>query len=393
MPKMPPAVERKYLSNTWVELSASAYAGNIRYFRRMTGKRPEFSVVINANAYGHGWQSIARLAVKNQVDSFCVHSLDEALRLRRAGFHQNILIMGHVPLGRLEAVVEAGFRIVVYNRETLEQLHHIAENSFRLARVHLKLETGTYRQGIDLEDLDWFIRRLKHTPRVLLEAVYTHFADIGDGIGQDYAEYQRYSFQQQVRMIQKAGFPILKKHAACTAAILLFPETHFDLIRLGIGQYGLWPSAETRQAYREKNGGKAGDALKPVLSWKTRISQIKTVPADNTVGYGRTFTTARDSRIAVLPVGYADGYDRQLSNRGQVLIRGRRAPVCGRICMNLMMVDVTDIPDVSLEDEVVLIGRQGREQISADDLAELCGTINYEVIARINSELPRIIVE
>lgn len=393
MPQMPPAVERKYLSNTWVELSASAYAGNIRYFRKMTGKRPEFSVVINANAYGHGWQSIARLAVKNQVDSFCVHSLDEALRLRRAGFHQNILIMGHVPLGRLETVVEEGFRLVVYNRETLEQLHDIAEDSFRLARVHLKLETGTYRQGIDLADLEWFIDRLKRTPRVLLEAVYTHFADIDDSSRQDYAEYQRYCFQQLVRMVQKAGFPILKKHAACTAAILLFPDTHFDMIRLGIGQYGLWPSPETRRAYREKNGGKGGEVLKPVLSWKTRISQIKAVSADNTVGYGRTFTTTRDSRIAVLPVGYADGYDRQLSNRGHVLIRGRRAPVCGRICMNLMMVDVTDIPGVSLEDEAVLIGRQGREQISADDLAELCGTINYEVIARINSELPRIIVE
>ncbi len=386
-------IEHKYLNNTWIELSESAYANNIRFFRKIIGARPEFSVVIKANGYGHGWQSIARLAMKNQVDSFCVHSLGEALRLRRAGFNQNILIMGHVPIGRLEEAVEENFRLVVYNRETLLRLHEITASLYKLARIHLKLETGTFRQGIAQEELEWFLKELKHTPRILLEAVYTHFANIEDTTNHDYADYQRYCFNQLVRLIQSNGFPILKKHAASTAAAMLFPETHFDMVRLGIGQYGLWPSRETMVSYKEKFGEKISETLQPVLTWKARISQIKTVPADNTIGYGRTYKTTRDSRIAILPIGYSDGYDRMLSNQSYVLIKGKRAPLRGRVCMNLIMVDITDIPDVALEDEAVLIGKQGEEEITIDQLAAMSGTINYEVTARLNNEITRIIVD
>lgn len=386
-------IERSYLNNTWIELSESAYAHNLKFFRRHIGPETELSVVVKANAYGHGWQSIARLAIKHGADSFCVHSLDEALKLRRSGFQQNILIMGHVLLDRLEDVVRENFRLVVFNRETLSSLNKITNRLNKLVRIHLKLETGTYRQGIDQRELEWFLKQLKKAPRVILEAVYTHFANIEDTTSYDYADFQKYTFNQLVKRIHDAGFTILKKHTACTAAMLLFPDTHMDMVRLGIGQYGLWPSRETFASYQEKNGRDAEKALKPVLTWKARISQIKRVEADNTIGYGRTFRTTRRTRIAVIPVGYSDGYDRGLSNKAHVLIHGKQAPVRGRICMNLMMVDITDIPNVKLEDEVVLIGKQGKEQITADDLATLSGTINYEVVSRINTDIPRIIVK
>jgi alanine racemase len=386
-------VERKFLSNTWIEISEAAYLHNLNFFRTKVGTRPELSVVIKANAYGHGWQTIARIASKHGVDSFCVHSLNEALKLRHAGFNQNILVMGHIPLNCLSDAIRNNLRVVVYNRETLEKLHILSEKLGKLVRIHLKLETGTYRQGIDQNDLPWFLEKLKHTPRVILEAVYTHFANIEDTTNHEYADFQRYLFKKMVEIVRNKGFPILKKHAACTAAALLFPDLHFDMVRLGIGQYGYWPSQQTMVSYREKYKTSISDTLRPVLSWKTRISQIKAVSKGNTIGYGRTYKTTRDSIIAVLPIGYSDGYDRSISNQGYVLIGGHRAPIRGRICMNLMMVDVTDIPDVALEQEVVLIGQQGSERITAEDLAEWSGTIHYEILARLNPEIPRVMVD
>ncbi len=386
-------VERPYLNNTWIALSETAYANNLQFFKQIIGRHTELAAVIKANAYGHGWQSIARLAVKHGVNSFCVHSLEEGLRLRRAGFRQKILILGHVPFNRLEAAVAHDFRLAVFNRETLERLDQLTEAAGKLTRIHLKLETGTFRQGIGQEELPGFLEKLKKTPRVILEAVYTHFADIEDTLNRDYAEYQQYHFHKLVQIIREKGFPILKQHAACTAAALLFEKTHLDLVRLGIGQYGFWPSKETLISYKEKHGPQVEQALRPVLSWKTRISQVKWVPVDNTIGYGRSYKTTRDTRIAILPIGYSDGFDRRLSNRGYVLIRGKRAPVRGRICMNLTMVDITDIPGVQVEDEVVLIGSQGDETITVEQIAALCGTIHYEIISRLNPEIPRVVVD
>lgn len=386
-------VRKKYLSNTWIELSETAYAGNLAFFRELVGPRRELSVVVKANGYGHGWQSIARLAARHGADSFCVHSLDEALRLRRAGFTQNVLIMGHVPLARLEEVVEGKFRLVLFNRETLERLAEITEARAALVRVHLKIETGTHRWGVSGDELRWFLDRLKQTPRIMLEAVYTHFANIEDTRNADYADYQKYQFHQQMKLLKEAGFSIFKKHAACTAAVLLFPDTHFDMVRLGIGQYGLWPSAETLASSRSRHGDDVRDRLTPVMTWKTRVSQLKWVAPDNTIGYGRTTRTTRETRLAVLPVGYSDGYPRALSNVGVVLIRGQRAPVRGRICMNVMMVDVTHIAGVTLEDEVVLLGRQGTEVLTPEEVAAAAGTIAYEIVARINPDIPRVLVD
>ncbi len=378
---------------TWIEISQSAYAHNLAFFRKKIPPTTELSVVIKSNAYGHGMLEIARLAVQSGADSFCVHSLDEALQLRKAGFGQDTLIMGPVPLGRLSEVVEHNFRLALFTTETLRELARLAQAGNQPVRVHLKLETGTYRQGISERELPRFLAALKEAPMLQLEAVYTHFANIEDTTNHDYALRQLQRFTEMAEAVQKSGFPGVKKHTACSAAILLFPETHFDMVRLGISQYGLWPSRETFVSYKIRHTRNGEDVLRPVLSWKTRVGQIKEVPANHCIGYGCTYQTTRDSRIAVLPIGYADGYDRGLSNQSYVLIHGQRAPIRGRVCMNLIMVDVTDIPDVRLEDEVVLIGRQGNEVITADYLAGLIGTINYELVTRINWQIPRVVVE
>lgn len=391
------ALDTRHL-NTWVEVSAAAYAHNLRFFRQRIGAGVELSAVVKSNAYGHGLEVIAPLAVRHGADSFCVHALDEALALRRAGFSQPILVMGHVPLLRLGEALEHDLRLVLYNPETLARLDERTVSmsrgpKARPVRVHLKLETGTYRQGVDEAGLPALLAALGARPQVVLEGAYTHFADIEDTTDHTYAHAQLERFQRMVATVKAAGHADLRLHAACSAATLLFPSTHLDMVRLGVSQYGLWPSKETYVSYLEHHGRTAAGVLRPVLSWKTRVSQVKSVPADGFIGYGRTYQTTRDSRIAVLPVGYADGYDRKLSNRGAVLIGGRRAPVRGRVCMNLTMVDVTDIPDVALEDEVVLLGRQGEREVSAEAIAGLVGTIPYEIVSRISPTIPRLVVE
>lgn len=377
----------------WIEISESAYRNNLRFFKKQLDKKTEFSVVVKSNAYGHGLKEISRLAVKHGADSFCVHTLDEALELRREGFKCDILIMGPVLLSRLSEVVKNDLRLVVYNLETIQQLKKLTSKIKRRVKIHLKLETGTYRQGILKEDLPSFLSELKKSDYVNLEGIYTHFANIEDTTNHDYAFYQLDLFNQMADMTKNSGFPEVKCHTACSAAILLFPETHFDMVRLGISQFGFWPSRETFVSYKSKHPQGVEDILQPVLSWKTRIAQIKHVQADQKIGYGGTYQTTRHSKIAVLPIGYADGYDRKLSNQSYVLIHSQRAPVRGRVCMNLTMVDVTDLPEVHLEDEVILIGKDDRNKITCDYLAGLCGTINYEFVTRLNWQIPRIVVK
>ena len=235
-----------------------------------------------------------------------------------------------------------------------------------------------------------FVSEIKGKTGLVLEGVSTHFANIEDTLNHDYAEKQLDIFQDALNRVrdQDEDPPII--HTACTAAVILFPRTHFNMLRAGIGIYGLWPSRET---YLSTIMGKLYvPDLKPVLSWKTRIAQLKTIPEGSYVGYGCAFKTCRETRLAVLPVGYSDGYDRKMGNTSYVLINGKRAPVIGRVCMNLMMIDVTDIPDVKLEDEVILLGKNGDAVISAESMAEWTGTINYEVVTRISPLLERKIV-
>lgn len=373
-------------SLVWVELAAGSPEYNLAEIRRSHGFSGIHCAVVKSNAYGHGVKEM--LPMLSSADWLAVNSLDEGLELRGLGEERPVLLMGHVPLQRLEEARSADLRFIVCNFETVDAIRKLPASP-ELFRLHMKVETGTWRQGVVPERALELARAVTETPGAFLEGVYTHFANIEDTLNHDYAGKQLEVFKGVLSELRDNGIEPPVTHTACTAAAILFQKTHFTMLRTGIGLYGLWPSRETKLS--AESMGVQMPGLKPVLTWKTRIVQLKEVPRGSFIGYGCTCRTIRDSRIAVLPVGYADGYGRSVGNSGWVLLNGRRAPILGRVCMNLCMADVTDIPGVQLEDEVVLLGRSGDEEVSAELLGEWMNTINYEVVTGISPYLPRIV--
>ncbi|MCK5571091.1 MAG: alanine racemase [Spirochaetes bacterium] len=371
----------------WVELDSKAPDYNLKELRRSANKDILFCAVVKSNAYGHGAARMVKLLPS--ADWFAVNSLEEGQELRALGVKKPVLILGHVPIDRINEAVQADLQLTIYNQESIEALARL--NLYKKpARVHLKIDTGTGRQGVLLEEVNDFVTDLKRREGIILEGVSTHFANIEDTLNHDYAVKQLVVFKDALKIIKGQGMDPQIIHTACTAAVILFPETHFTMIRSGIGLYGLWPSRETYLS--TIMGHRRAPDLRPVLTWKTKIIQIKTVPEGSNVGYGCTYKTTRETRLAVLPVGYADGYDRALGNMAYVLVKGKRAPVIGRICMNHTMIDVTDIPGVELENEAVLLGNSDHESITAETMAGWAGTINYEVVTRISPLLERRVV-
>ena len=378
-----PCVER-------IEVSRSALVHNIREFRRIIGTKRLFLGVVKANAYGHGLLETGRIAVAEGVDWLGVNSVEEGAALREAGIDAPVLVLGYTPLGSLEEAVALDLRLTVYNRESIKSLAALAARSRKTVRLHVKVETGTWRQGVVPKDLAGFVRDIRKHQGLVIEGLSSHFANIEDTTKHDYPRLQLECYRTACRDLEAGGLRVPIKHMSCTASTILFPEPDFNLARVGIGLYGLWPSKETFLSSELEK--KERLSLKPVLSWKARIAQIKKVPSGAFLGYGCTYRTTRPTVLAVIPVGYYDGYDRRLSNAAHVLVRGRRAPVRGRVAMDFFMADITDIPGVRLEDEATLIGAAGRERIAAEDLAALAGTIGYEVLARINPLIPRVVV-
>lgn len=374
----------------WVEIDRSALTHNIQQFRRLIGKKRKFLATVKANAYGHGILEVSRIAVAAGADWLGVQSLDEGIHLREKGFTCPILVLGYVPFEGLREAVANELRLTVYNFETLGRLAQACRKLRRKAPLHLKIETGTYRQGIAEEDVLSFARKAREFPELVLEGISSHFANIEDTTDHSYAEYQLDTFNRVLGMLEKNKIEVPLKHMSCSASAILFPDTYFDMVRAGISMYGLWPSKETFLSCRLQN--REPLLLRPVLSWKTRIAQVKKVPRGAFVGYGCTFRASRETILAVIPVGYYDGYDRRLSNSSYVLVKGKRAPLRGRVCMDFILADVTDILGVEVEEEVVLLGRDGEESITANDLASLVGTINYEIVTRINPLIPRLII-
>jgi len=370
-------------SKTWVEISQSALLNNIEQFRRRIGPNVKIGATIKSNAYGHGLLEVAQ-ATESAVDWFCVDSIDEALRVKEIT-NKSILILGYTLFSRLEEVVENGFHQVVANLETLERLSELARKTNKIVNVHLKIETGTSRQGIWLNDLEKFLNVIKINILLKLAGVSTHYANIEDTTDDTYARQQLKTYNEAVEFIKSKGFADFTRHTACSAAAVLYPETHFDMIRLGISLYGLWSSTETQVVAAQKN---IEINLQPVLTWKTRVAHLKTLPAETSVSYGCTERVTQDTKIAVLPIGYWDGYDRGLSSIGNVIIRGKHCKVLGRICMNMCVVDVNHASDIILEDEVILLGRE----VPSEELARKIGSINYEVVTRINPLIKRVVV-
>jgi alanine racemase len=374
---------------TWVETDAASLAHNIRQLRSIIGPDTLLCACVKANAYGHGLIEASRTFVQAGADWLSVNSVDEARRLRDAGIRCPIYILGYVALCDIRLALALDCRLVVYNRESVVEISRAAGELAVQAVVHLKVETGTNRQGIPAGDLPAFASQCTAAPNVRIEGLCTHFANIEDTTDHSFAELQIKRFNRAAAALAEAGISIPVRHCANSAACILFPETRFEMVRPGIACYGMWPSNETYVSYvRARNNS---FSLRPAFTWKTRIAQIKAVPTGDYIGYGCTFRTGRPTRLAVLPVGYYDGYDRAVAG-AHVLINGQRACLRGRVCMNILMADVTDIPEAHIEDEVVLIGHSGEEAISAELFARWAGTINYEVTTRVNDQIPRVLV-
>ena len=375
---------------TWIEIDSKALKNNIRTIKNLAEKRL-VGAALKANAYGHGLEEMVTALMKfSDFEYIALHSAAEAERARMAGWDRRILIVGYISRNYLSAVIDLDLEPTVYNLETIKRLGQLANKAKRKVDIHLKIETGTNRQGIDAANLGKFADIINLSKNIRLKGISTHFANIEDTTNHAYADNQLKKFRKIVAEARHLGLKPKLTHTACSAALLLFEKTKLDMVRPGIALYGLWPSKETYLSYRLM-GGQNG-ILSPVLSWKTKVAQIKDVPAHSFIGYGCTYKTTSASRLAVIPVGYFDGYDRSLSNLAYVLIRGERAPIRGRICMNLMMADITSIKGVRLEDEVVLIGKSGKEILSADQLALWAGTVNYEILSRINEKIPKMVV-
>lgn len=345
--------------------------------------------VVKANAYGHGMREVAKIVSQNGADWLGVNSVEEGLLLRKLKIRQPVLVLGYIPLTNLKEAIAGNLSFGVYNPGTVKKASQIASRLKKKAKLHPKIETGTNRQGIKMDDLESFIKFCLEKKDIEIEGIYTHYANIEDTLDHTFALSQLRKFKKAVQLIKQLGVEPLC-HTACSAAIILYPQTYFDLVRLGISLYGLWPSREVEILANRSRKTKL--ELKSVLTWKTIVAQVKEIAKGETVSYGRTFRANREMKIAIIPVGYWDGYDRKLSNCGRVLIRGQFAPVVGRICMNMFMVDVSEIDNLKPEEEVVLIGKQGKNEIKAEELAEKIGTINYEVVTRINPLIPRKVV-
>ncbi|MEI7512454.1 MAG: alanine racemase [Candidatus Uhrbacteria bacterium] len=367
---------------TWIEIDGAALRHNFRSLARLA-KPADTMAVIKANAYGHGLLECANILKDEKVNWFGVDHIDEALALRKEGMKQRILVIGYTPSERLAEAAKKQISLTVFHLDTLKAMSKL-QTKFS---IHIPIETGLTREGIEGKELEVMLKYIHaHRDSLMLEGVHMHFANIEDTKSRAYADKQISEFEKATRTLEEYKmYPI--KHTAATAASILYSNTHLDLVRTGIGLYGLWPSEDTRRRSQDRLD------LKPVLTWKTLVAQVKSVKSGTPVSYGLTERVRRDSKVAVLPIGYADGFDRVAnSKRGHVLINGKRCKVLGRVCMNMTMVDVTDAGIVKPEQEVVLIGKQGKERMSAEEVAGLGKTINYEVVTRINWDIPRLVI-
>ncbi|HEY3315482.1 MAG TPA: alanine racemase [Bacillota bacterium] len=364
----------------WAEVDLGAIDHNLRQVARRKSPQAGLMAVVKANAYGHGAVPVAETALAAGANWLGVAILGEAIELRRAGVAAPILILGYTPPDEVGSVLANDVSQAVFSMETARALSREAARLGRRARVHLKVDTGMSRLGVAPgQDGLAFAKDLAGLPGLDLEGIFTHFA-AADDPDQGYTRWQLERFTAFIEDLRALGIEFRIRHAANSAAIINLPEAHLDLVRLGISLYGYHPSP----------GGEGGVALRPAMTVKARIGYLKEVPAGTCVSYGRTFVTGRPTVLATLPLGYADGYPRLLSSRGAVIIHGRMAPVVGRVCMDQIMVDVTDIPRVALGDEVIVLGRQGEVGMTADDLAALTGTISYEILCGVSPRVPRV---
>lgn len=368
-------LQGQYYGRTWVEVDLRAIRHNLREIRKVLQPGVRIMAVVKANGYGHGAVQVARVALEEGVSFLGVATLEEALALREAGLRCPVLVLGAVPTEAASLVIKYGIAVAVFSLSQAEILAREAWLQHKEVPIHVKVDTGMGRIGLRRDDeLLTFCRKIREWPLVL-EGIFTHFA-CADEIDKFKTAKQLEVFLRFIRKLEEEGITVPIKHAANSAAALEFPPSHLDMVRVGIALYGYHPRP-----------GAMGIALEPALTWKARITQVKRVSPGTPISYGWTYRSAGEEIIATVPVGYADGYRRTLSNRGWVLVGGKRAPVVGRVCMDQFMIRLErEVPPGT---EVTLLGKQGDEAITADDLAGWLDTISYEVLTSIGSRVPR----
>jgi alanine racemase len=370
---------------SYIQLDVAGLQSNVGAIRAVLKEETEVAVVVKANAYGHGLEQIVG-ALESAVTYFQIDDIEEHRSLRK--FTNNkALILGYVDPGLISEVLEFDTEIAGLSPRHLRELNSECEKASVKVRVHLAVDAYLGREGILSSEIAQVINVLPEYKAIELVGVYAHFANIEDQADFTHATKQISAFNEVVALLRGAGYPAIKTHISATSGILAYEQHNHanTIVRLGIGAYGLWPSQDLRKKHESKV------TLRPVVRWVSRVVQVKQLPAGYPIGYGLTYVTPTQKVVAVVPQGYSDGYDRLLSNKGEVLIRGQRCGVLGRVAMNMFVVDATHVDGISQDDEVVLLGAQGQDAISAEEVASKLDTINYEIVARISPLLPRVV--
>jgi len=364
---------------TICSIDHEALRWNLLQIRNKVGAKVKILSMVKANAYGHGAVAVAQTLAAAGSDAFGVAILEEGVELRQGGIRAPILVLAGAYEDQLAEFFTHALTPVAHELTGLKHLEKAVNSHGKTLHVHLKIDTGMGRLGLAAGESERWLPEIKKISALRIEGVFSHFSH-AESVEGDYTRQQLAIFTSVVERLRAEQIAPPLIHFANSAATITLPAAYFDMVRPGIMLYGVYPSPAMASQI----------TLKPVLSWKSKILQLKKVPAGTSISYGQTFVTKRESLIATLPVGYADGYQRLLSNRGAVLVGGQRAPVIGRVCMDLTMVDVTDIRNVKQGDEVVLLGRQGTAEISADEIAAWSNTISYEILTSISARVPRI---
>jgi len=359
----------------WAEIDLSAIAHNMEQIKAATTGDTKVCAVVKADGYGHGAVAVARTVLQAGADRLAVAILNEAVELRQAGFQVPILVLGYTPACQAGLVVQHNITQTIFTLDAAQALSAAAIAAGKNVKVHIKIDTGMSRIGITPQDAGQFAASVAVLPGLEIEGVFSHFAD-ADSSDKNFTYEQYNRFLEGVEYIKGQGIQIPIRHIANSAALIDLPQMHLDMVRPGIILYGLWPSEEVQKKLM----------LRPAMRLKAQVSFVKDIPSKTSISYGRTYFTARTSRIATLPIGYADGWSRLLANKAEVIVKGQRAPLVGRVCMDQCMIDVSHIPHVKIGDEVLLFGGA---DLPTEEVAGRMGTINYEIVCMIGKRVPR----
>lgn len=366
--------------DTVVEVDLNALSHNINEFRKHLKKHVKIMVVVKADAYGHGAVEVAKEALSRGATYLAVAFVDEAVELRNAGIKAPVLVLGYTPPHAFQTAVDYDLTCTAYLPEHLHKMEEAAAKAGKPLRVHIKVDTGMGRLGLAPEEVLSFAQKLNHSPFIKCEGIFTHYAT-ADEADKEYALSQEKKFRQVIETLEKHHLKPPLVHIANSAGAIDLHAHAYNMVRLGVSVYGFYPSVEVNQT---------AVSLKPVLTVKTKVSSVKKPPAGTGISYGKTYVANGEEWIAAIPAGYADGINRHLSNRGYALIRGQRVPIVGRICMDQLMLNVTGVMPVEVGEEVVLYGRQQQNVITVDEVADMLGTIHYEVTCMLSHRIPRI---